>query len=221
MDETTRANLVAFYSSRARGEATTALAFGHIIEDLNRQAGCQDLVHMAAKARDDEIRHAKTCADLAQSYADEPLPPIIPRGTRPFVFQDASDSDQCVLRTIFGCCFGETIAVQWLTDARKLCTDEGARLENRQHLADEVQHSRVGWSYLSAPVLGARERSLIRCFVPQMAQLSLELWTRPEQPTPSGLDAFGCPDDARTEASARRALSEVILPGLELHGCWG
>ena len=217
VDAFTRDHLAAHYLSRARGELTTSLAFGHIISDLNGQSGCMDLVRAAQSARADELRHVELCLDLARRFSDEPLPELAPRGTKPVTLVGASEQDMQVLRTVLGCCFGETIAVQWLSDARPLCQDEKARLENRVHLADEVKHSRLGWSYLGS--LSPKQKSLVAAYVPVMTALSLRLWTEPEALTPEGLETFGCPSDKATEASVRRALDEVILPGLQVCGC--
>jgi hypothetical protein len=217
--ESTRNQLVTQYMSRARGELTTALAFGHIIDDLNRQAGGGEFVRLAQSARKDELRHAQICFDLAQGYSNTELLAPRPRGKLPFVFEGAREEDQRILRTVFGCCFGETIAVQWLSDARKLCTDVIARQEGHEHLADEVKHSRLGWRYLSSPCIDARGRGLIQSYAPLMLELSLKLWTEPEVNSPSGLATFGCPDDEATLVSTRKALEEIILPGLHLCGC--
>lgn len=216
LSEAARAGIVQHFSSRAAGELTTSIAFEHLASDLNQQAGCAGLAQLAQRFQQDERRHSKLCAEIAQRHASETLAPIRPRGTRPYVMPSASDADQRILRTVFGCCFGETIAVQWLTDAHRLCTDPEARAENRLHLIDEVQHSRLGWSYLSLGVLTKRDKQMIATYVPFMCDLSRKSWAHTESPTPTGIEAFGCPDEQATARSVERAINEVILPGFDL-----
>lgn len=216
LSDAARRGIVQHFSSRAAGELTTSIAFEHLADDLNRQVGCADLAKQARRFQQDELRHSKICEEIAARYSSEVLPPTRPRGTRPYVLPSASDEDQRILRTVFGCCFGETIAVQWLTDAHRACTDPEARAENRQHLADEVHHSRLGWAYLGLGVLSKRDKQMIASYLPLMCERSLKSWAHNDTPTPTGIEAFGCPDEEATARSVERAINEVILPGFQL-----
>ena len=63
-----------------------------------------------------------------------------PRAAR---ISGASDPENRLLR-ILTCCFTETVGCFILRHVRKVVTDPELRSQNLRHLADEVQHSRVG-----------------------------------------------------------------------------
>ncbi len=218
LSEEQRLTLASYFMSRAAGERTTALAFSHIVDDFNALPGAGQFARRAHLAEQDELAHSAICRRLAEAHAGRPLAEPLPRATKPATLPDASPSDQRLLRIVFGCCFGETIAVQWLIDGQTACTDAAARRYNRNHIADEVQHSRIGWHLLASDLLRPRDRQMISNYVPLMTQWSRRLWKVDDETTDTALEGFGCPSPSRTRASVEKALNEVILPGLAHHG---
>jgi hypothetical protein len=216
-----RAELRHFWCGRANGELTTALSFEFMLEDLQQLAAPRVLLELAETAISDEHRHVDWCLRFAQLLGDgEPITAEL-GGTRPLVFEGASDADNRLLRTIFGGCFSETVAVQVLLASQQEITLDSARRLNRQHVAEEVRHSRLGWGLLGWQGLGTRERAMVAAFVPAMSELTRQLWLGPQREADPELHALGYLSRPLIERALEQAFSEVILPGLARNGVDG
>lgn len=210
-----RATLAQYWLDRAEGELTTALAFEFTLEDLHALEAPAAIRELAACAVADEHRHADWC--LRWARAIDPSAPALATlsGTRPARFDGASEHDNRVLRTVFGGCFSETIAVHVLRQAQGRITLPSAGRLNRQHLREEVGHARIGWALLGWPGLGARDRQMLRSYVPELTRLSLELWQTTRRQSDPALHALGFLSSELIDAGCEEALAQVIEPGLE------
>ncbi len=213
-----RAELRHFWCGRANGELTTALSFEYMLEDLRALAAPQVLLDLAETAISDEHRHVDWCLRFARLLGDgEPVHAEL-GGTRPLTFYGANDADNRLLRTIFGGCFSETVAVQVLLASQQAITLDSARRLNRQHVAEEVRHSRLGWGLLGWQGLGPRERSMLAAYVPAMSELTRGLWLGPQRAADPELHALGYLSRPLIERALEQAFDEVILPGLAKNG---
>jgi hypothetical protein len=212
-----RQELCGFWLGRASGELTTALSFEYMLEDLRALAAPAVLTDLAERAIADEHRHVDWCLRFARQLGDADARAEL-GGTRPLVFDGASPSDNRFLRTIFGGCFSETVAVQVLLASQEELTLDCARRLNRQHLAEEVRHSRLGWGLLGWSGLGARERSMLAAFVPAMSDLTRAAWLAPQRAADPELHALGYLSLPLVKRALEQAFEEVIWPGLEQNG---
>ncbi len=218
LSEERRAELRHFWCGRANGELTTALSFEYMLDDLQQLAAPQVLLELAETAIADEHRHVDWCLRFAQLLGDgEPANAEL-GGTRPLTFDGASDADNRLLRTIFGACFSETVAVQVLLASQQEITLDSARRLNRQHIAEEVRHSRLGWGLLGWQGLAARERAMLAAFVPAMSELTRQLWLGPQRDADPELQALGYLSRPLIERAVEQAFHDVILPGLAQNG---
>lgn len=220
LDERQRKELRSFWLGRANGELTTALSFEFMLEDLQALGAPRSLLELATSAIADEHRHVDWCLRFARLLSDEPCQAEL-AGTRPLTFDGASGHDNRLLRTVFGGCFSETVAVQVLLASQDGLKLESARRLNRQHATEEVRHSRLGWGLVAWPELGARDRSMLAAFVPAMTALTRELWTGPKRAADRQLEALGYLSLPLIEGAMTQAFDEVILPGLEHNGISG
>ncbi|MCH2110671.1 MAG: hypothetical protein MK135_15220 [Polyangiaceae bacterium] len=218
LDSEQRLRLADYFFSRASGERTTALAFEHIIKDLQYLPGTNDFLQMAHNAQQDELRHASICMSYVERYSKAPLPELQVRGERPVRFPHASEADQRILRLVFAGCFSETFAVQWLLDAHTECTDPQSRAYNRNHLRDEIKHSQLGWRFVSSGLLTQRDRHMVSAYLPLMLNWSRRLWKDESSEEDPTLSIYGCPPPQSAAAAVEKALTEVILPGFKLTG---
>jgi hypothetical protein len=210
-----REELRRFWLGRASGELTTALSFEFMLEDLRDLAAPPALLELAETAIGDEHRHVDWCLRLARRL-DEAQPANAELGgTRPLQLPGASESDNRILRTVFGGCFSETVAVQVLLTSQSRIAYETPRRLNRQHLAEEVRHARLGWGLLAWPELRRRDREMIGSFVPALTELAREAWCGPQRSLDSELEGFGYLSTPLVAQAFEIALREVILPGLE------
>lgn len=213
-----RACLAGFWRDRARGELTTALSFEFMLADLRAEAVPDPLLELAQRAIVDEHRHTDFCLEWARRI--EPNANVEPElsGTRPLEFDGASARDNRLLRTVFGCCFSETVAVHVLTDSLRYAKLPSLRALNRLQLSDEVQHARLGWALLGWPGFAERERAMVRAHVPAMLTLLRSLWTSPAGSADERLLELGYLSPALVESAREAAVAEVILPGLDRLG---
>jgi hypothetical protein len=212
-----RDELRRFWLGRASGELTTALSFEFMLADLRELGAPSALTELAEAAIAEEHRHVDWCLRFARLLSEEPCQAEL-GGTRPLTFDGASDRDNRLLRTVFGGCFSETVAVQVLLASQEGLTLDSARRLNRQHVAEEVRHARLGWGFVAWPELGPRDRSMLSAFVPAMAALTRSLWTGPRRAGDAHLESLGYLSLPLIERAMARAFAEVILPGLEHNG---
>ena len=213
-----REHLREFWLARAEGELTTALSFEFMLADLRALGAPDVLTELAERAVGDEHRHVDWCLRFAAFWGEEAR--ALPRlsGTRPLTFDGASEHDNRILRTVFGGCFSETVACEVLLASQAELTLESVRRLNQQHIAEEVGHARLGWGLLGWSGLGARDRSMIAAFAPEMAALTRSLWCGPKRQLDPELQALGYLSLPMVEAACERALTGVTLPGLEQNG---
>lgn len=218
LDPSQREELRAFWIGRASGELTTALSFEFMLEDLRTLAAPDVLLELARAAIADEHRHVDWCLRFAALLGDGQPANAELGGTRPAEFEGASQADNRVLRTVFGGCFSETAAVQVLLASQSELELESVSRLNRQHVAEEVQHARLGWGFLAWPGLRARDRAMLADFAPALAARVRALWLGPDRPADATLQALGYLSAPLVEKALDRAFDEVIWPGLERNG---
>jgi hypothetical protein len=60
-----RARVADYWWSRAQGEMTSWVGFGHVLDDLKQERVPEVLVSLAERAVEDEYQHALWCRDCA------------------------------------------------------------------------------------------------------------------------------------------------------------
>lgn len=209
-----RTLLRAYWVDRARGELTTALTFEFMLADLQTEGAPRELLTLAETAIADEHRHVDWCLRWANFIDDrEPAVPEL-SGTRPLELDGASAHDNRLLRTVFGCCFSETVAVHVLERSHALITLPSVRRLNHEHLKEEVGHARLGWALAGWPALTPRDRQMLGRYVPEMTRLVRMVWQSSERVEQSKLHELGYLSSAVIDPACDEALDGVILPGL-------
>jgi hypothetical protein len=209
-----RALLRRYWIDRATGEATTALTFEFMLDDLTERGAPRALVDLARRAIADERLHTDWCIRWADAL--EPDEPARPRlsGTQPLTFPRASSDDNRLLRTVFGCCFSETVAVHVLLASHARIEWDCVRRLNQQHLREEVGHARLGWGLLGWPGVSARDREMIGSYVPEMIQLTRKVWQTRRRDSDEELHRAGYLSSVIVDPACDDALDNVVLPGL-------
>jgi len=204
-----------YWIDRASGELTTALAFEFMLEDLQQEEVPRSVWELARNAIAGEHRHVDYCLKWAR-LVDECRPAGARLGgTRPHEFEGASAHDNRLLRTVFGGCFSETIAVHVLRASHLRITVESARRLNQQHLREEMLHARLGWALVGWPGLTARDRGMIASHVPAMVRLARDLWLSTPRQGDTATDGLGYLSTELVSAACDEALNGVTLPGLD------
>jgi hypothetical protein len=207
-----RAVLAAYWRGRGNGEMGAEIAFRQVREDMETLGAPAALLAIAERAIKDECKHGHWGRDFALRFGGTDTSEPVASRTRLLEFPRASSRDNRVLRIAF-CCFNETVGCHVLQEVRPRMVLPELRDNNQQHLADEVQHARVGWGFLST--LGLGDRSLIhryRKILLRMVQMACcEGGERPEL---DHLVPYGYFTPEVLRAGYERAIAEVIDPGL-------
>ena len=211
LDREQRSALAAYWWRRAEGEMTSYIGFQHVLDDLKAERSPAAIVQLAERAVEDEHRHALWCRDWAFRFGRQDSPEVKPRSTEPLTFRGAGQRENRVLRILL-CCFTETVGCFILRHVRPVVTEPELRRLNQRHLADELQHSRVGWGHLAA--LGKADRAWLRAWTPKLLALLPEACCEGPEQDREDLVPFGYFTPRLLRAAYEEALTEVILPGL-------
>jgi hypothetical protein len=213
-----RDRLHEYWVDRARGELTTALTFEFMLADLEIEAAPRELIALAKTAIADEHRHVDWCLRWARLVA--PTRPVEPElsGTRPLELEGASARDNRLLRTVFGCCFSETVAIHVLRGSHAHITLPSVRRLNHEHMKEEVGHARLGWALVAWPGLTARDRSMLAAYVPEMLRLVRMVWQSTQRAPDSALHELGYLSSEIIGPACDEAIDGVVVPGLESAG---
>jgi hypothetical protein len=212
LDAEQRTRVAAYWWQRAEGEITSWVGFQHVLADLHAEGSPPAVIALAERAVEDERRHALFCRDWAARFG-RAVPDIpTPRSTEPVTFRGATADENRLLRIAL-CCLTETVGCFILRQVRPKLEDPELRQLNRRHLADELQHSRVGWAHLAS--MSEQKKAILRRWFPALLKITQQsCCTGPEQDFEE-LVPFGYFTPRLLQAAYDQALSEVILPGLE------
>lgn len=218
LSDAERATLGAMWAFRARGENETAAQYEDVSRRLRAEGVGSDLVDRVAAASADELRHRDLCADMAARLQHPPLgfatlklPRIAPHSL------DGGARLAYEMVALF--CVTESINATLLLRSWQQAKQEAARHALHTLLADEVEHSRIGWGYLSSQPLWHDE---IAAGLPLMLAAATHDEAFLAEPSPSAesaaLVAHGLLGLDALRATFLEAMHDVVLPGLELCG---
>ena len=206
-----------YWWRRAEGELTSWVGFRHVLDDLKAEGSPPAVLALAERAVADEYRHSAWCKEWAVSFGHADGI-VRPRAERPLQFPGATDVDNRVLRIAF-CCFTETVGCFTLRAAREKLRESGLREQNRQHVADELRHSRVGWGHLS--VLDERRREVVSRWLPSLRSALRTVCCDGTEEEREDLVAYGYFTPSLLRRAHDAAVAEVIEPGLRHLGIGG
>ena len=218
LTEQQRATLRAYWLARADGELTTALSFEFMLDDLRELGAPGALTALAERAVHEEHQHSDWCVRWAKRLGAGELASARLLGTRALTFAGARSDEQRLLRTVFGSCFSETVAVHVLRASQLLIRIESVRVLNHQHMREELDHARLGWGLLAWEGITRREREMVRHYVPEITALTRATWMSSERTASDALHAFGYLSGPLVDQACEEALETVVMPGLERLG---
>ncbi|HEX9294894.1 MAG TPA: hypothetical protein VF881_03645 [Polyangiaceae bacterium] len=210
-----RERLAAYWWRRAEGEITSWVAFRHVLQDLRIEHSPASVLALAERAVADEYQHAVWCREWAEQFGHPTGVDLRPRSEQPLRFSGCSEAENRLLRIAF-CCLTETVGCFLLRHVRPALRDPDLKKLNRRHLADELQHSRVGWAHLST--LGERQRDFLAEWMPKLLELLPTVCCDGPEEEREDLVAYGYFTPSLLRNAHAEAVEEVILPGLEHNG---
>ncbi len=204
------------WAFRARGERETAAQYEALAGRL--QAGGADAAVIArvVAAAADEARHHHVCAEMAALLQHPPTsaaPTRLPRIAPHHLEGGARLAYEVV--ALF--CVTESINATLLLRSWQRATDDATRAALHQLLADEVEHSRIGWGYLAQE---AGWRDQLAAGLPLMLAAAThddDFLSESVPPVTSpALVAHGLLPQSALREVFLEAMHDVVLPGLEL-----
>lgn len=216
LDTATRFVLAALWQQRADSESAVRMVFQQLAEAFAAIGAHPEVIALARRAADDEVRHAAVCTELAAAYRGEPVAPAIEPAVR-LPDYVADRRLRAALHAVNLCCIGETIAVAFVEACLAQCADAKLREIHRRHLADEVRHARVGWAHLAS--LNVAELDEVATWVPELVRAQLAGWEQRLGELPeAGVPGHAYPPRAELIRAVQTAVRELVLPGFEYVG---
>ncbi|MFO0647960.1 MAG: hypothetical protein U0326_17100 [Polyangiales bacterium] len=212
----TLANLWLSQSATERRVASSFEVVHRALVELDADAG---IVAVAARAVDDELRHAALCTEMASKYLGRA---VRPPADLPFAHPSHPDASSEALRralyVIGQCALNETFASAYLELCLTDATAPIARAALRELLSDEVDHARVGWAFLST--VSPSTRAELDGWLLPLAVCNLREWRALQLPDGHRevLRAHGVPARDAVERCLRDALEAMVIPGFERFG---
>ncbi len=211
-----REALAKLWQERADSESAVRTVFHQLAEAFAATGAHPDVVALARRAAEDEVRHAAVCTELATAYRGEVVPPANPPAVR-LPDYVADRRLRAALHAVNLCCVGETIAVAFVEACLAECADSTLREIHRRHMADEVRHARVGWAHLAS--LTPVELAEVAPWVPEIVRAQLTGWeARLAELPEGGVPGHAYPPRAELIRAVQTAVRELVLPGFAFVG---
>ena len=196
-------------------ETGASLRFAALSQGMRAAGAPATLVELAARASEDEIRHAAHCADILRlRQADVPPPE-----TRLLFFgpRDLGAEQRLTYEVVAQSCISETESMATLITLLDAASDAHLKAVLQELARDEVQHARLGWAYLA----WAKDRldlTFLSAYLPAMAAAATgeDLFRPgpPEADDPALLSAGVVPKHDRRRIYLE-TLHSVVIPGFE------
>ncbi len=206
---------------RMKNEFMSSFVFAQL-SDQFAELGLDEERDACLQFSAEERRHGFLCGAVVEAFGGTAQAHVEPPARLPR-HHDTTLRAAVVRNVISVCCMAETVAVA-LIGAERLEMPEGELRELLTKIyADEVGHSRFGWSYLARvwPLLNEDERASVRKYIP-IALAHLEEHELAHLPLSSAPSADGAAFGLCSGSDARtlyfETVADVIRPGLAQYG---
>jgi hypothetical protein len=132
----------------AQYECASIPAFLQLARELLTHGAPESLVEQALSAAEDEIVHAKLCADLASRYLRARVWPTLPQGVEQAEPRAGSNMIRLATESWLDGCLAEGAAAARAARAAGLAWDPVAKVVQQNIARDEARHAELGWNIL-------------------------------------------------------------------------
>lgn len=208
---------------RAGAERQVGGAFRAIATSL----AADPLAAAFQEAAAQEDAHARICEEMAVYYGADPSVLAVSPAPVPFVAPDFGEPDPEIalaLHVVGLCCINESIASAWLVASAAKATVPFVVAAHRRHLREEIDHARLGWTFLAGR--SARLREALATRIPRLIAANLpgwyacDRWIAAVDPDQTGREAdravfvaHGHLTAAENRALADEAIADLVTPG--------
>jgi hypothetical protein len=200
---------------RSHNELETGRAFDYIARALSGLGADPQLVALAVRSADDEIRHSEICRRVASVYLGREVPPASLKpaeGVPSTSGVRLSPELQLGMFIVEMSCLSEGIGTAVLEANLSVTTTPLSRAALRELLSDEVNHARLGWAYL-ASVEPAWREEISEHLLQSMKRVFIVWDYRNEYPTTPRLATHGCPPIGVIRPAILSGIRDLALPG--------
>ncbi|MFO0747373.1 MAG: ferritin-like domain-containing protein [Myxococcota bacterium] len=212
------------WRERMRVEHRSSAVFAQLAGQLMEANAFLDEQVVMLRMAQDELRHARTCADIVLALGGDPtidadLAPA-PLATH----RGVSAEERALRNVIYTTCLSEMVACARFVATLDATTDPMMAAALRRLLSDEVLHGRFGFHYLAAradrlAAEPALRDGLARYLVHAFAVIEPELTPTPPFQRPSErARGYGVEDPALAHEVFYATITGAVIPGLEQHG---
>jgi hypothetical protein len=211
-----RAGVAATWRSRARNELSTSTVFASLTRSLVRIGAPHAIVRQAAVAVADEVRHAEICEYVAEAYWPHGRgPERSPVVAEPLLAHGEVHEVEAAAYLIMQSCLNEGIACVYLQQCLSEARFELARAAVRDILEDEIEHARMGWSFLASSAMPSSWRSGVAGALPDLLERVARAWTAHDSAAPVSPMGHGNLAASAMPGVVRSACEDLILPGFD------
>lgn len=216
LDAETSAELASRWAYRAGLEHAAAARFRRLADRMEAVGLDGELVAIARLAEAQEHEHVRLCAGIAERFGRGPALPAEP--AVPEIAPASWELLDRVLYEVVGfCCVTETANAVVVTAGADDIDDTAIRRAVRTILADEVQHSRLGWRCLTAHPLDDAQRAWLGAYLPSMLAGTVRSDLFQAQRVvgdEATMQRYGTLPLAGRREAFLTGMREVLLPGL-------
>jgi hypothetical protein len=218
VDELTHQHADRVWAARHGVETGAALRFGSLSRRMSQAGVPEALVELAARASQDETRHASRCADVLRGRKA----PVPPGETRLLEYAPAqlTHEQRLTYEVVAQSCVSETESMATLVTLMDEARGETLKSVIHELARDEVQHARLGWGYLT----WAHERMDLAFLAPLLPGMANGT-AGPDlfRPAPPGTDdptlyQAGVVPHSERQRIYLETLDAVVIPGMKEHG---
>ncbi len=215
LDPDTRRQIGEIWAERARSELGAGSGFAIVVTHLYRLGADPLVIRLATKAAHDEVRHAELCRLLAEAYLGRAIEMPRPKRVGMPAHEGASEALRMHLHVFGLCCLNETIAAGFVEACLETSEAPLVRAIQREHLADEVDHARVGWAHFASDAVSDEIRAGVSAWAARLVKINRGVWHDRIGALPeAGVPAHGYPSRARLIRAVDETIRDVVLPGL-------
>jgi len=216
LDAETSVELASRWAYRAGLEHAAAFRFRRLAGRMEAAGLAAELVAIARLAEAQEREHVRLCAEIAERFGRGPaLPaePAVPEvAPAPWAL-----GDRVLYEIVAFCCVTETANAVVVTAGADDIDDPAIRRAVRTILADEVQHSRLGWRCLATHPPDAAQRAWLGAYLPDMLAGTVRSDLFAAQRVigdEATMQRYGTLPLAGRREAFLTGMREVLLPGL-------
>jgi hypothetical protein len=219
LDAVSQLELGRRWSYRAGLEASAAVRFDRLADRMIAASAAPDLIAIAREASQQEHTHVRLCADLAARFG---VDAAVPMATAPEVAPPSwSVHDRLLYEVVAFCCVAETANAAVVMTGEAEVDDRAVRRAVHTILADEVQHSRLGWRFLATHPIDDRQRGWLGHYLPVMmaGTVRTQLFaTQTIVGDEAAMARLGTAPIAARRGAFLDGMRAVVLPGM---ASWG